>query len=143
MIIEKPSKNFKPKFETVGCEVEQDGKILLLHRQDHISEGDTWTSPSGKIENNETPEKAMVREIKEETGIKINNKQLKSYGKLFIHYPNYDFIYYLFYIKLEKLPEIKIENKEHKNFMWVKPEEALKMNLIEDEDFCIKKVFKI
>jgi len=143
MIIEKPSKDFKPDCEVVGCIIEHDSKILLLHRHEHKPEGNTWTSPSGKIENNEAPKKAVIREIKEETGIKINPKQLKSYGKLFVHYPNYDFIYYLFYIKLENLPEIKIESKEYKNFIWIKPEEALKMNLIEDEDFCIKQIFKI
>ncbi|MDP3026269.1 MAG: NUDIX hydrolase [Nanoarchaeota archaeon] len=143
MIIEKPSKYFKSDCEVVGGVIEHDGKILLLHRQDHKPEGNTWGGPSGKIESNETPEKAVIREIKEETGIKIGERQLKSYGKLFVHYPNYDFIYYLFYIKLENLPEIKIENKEHKNFIWVRPEEALKMNLIEDEDFCIKQIFKI
>jgi len=143
MIIEKPSKDFKSVCDVVGCVIEHDGKILLLHRQDNKSGGNTWTSSSGKIENNETPEKAVIREIKEETGIQINPKQLKDYEKLFVHSSDYDFIYYLFYIKLENLPEIRIENKEHKNFIWVKPEQALKMNLIEDEDFCIKKIFKI
>ena len=143
MIIEKPSPDFKSVCDVAGCIVEHDGKILLLHRQDYKPEGNTWAGPSGKLENNETPEKAVIREIKEETGINIEDKQLKNFGKFFVYYPNYDFIYYLFYTRLENIPEIKMESKEYQDFKWIEPKEALKMNLIEDEDFCIKQVFNI
>ena len=68
MISEVKPKNFAPKYEVVGCFVEHNGKILLLHRQDNILQGNTWGLPAGRIEPGESPEEAMVREIKEETG---------------------------------------------------------------------------
>lgn len=44
-----------------------DKKILLVKHSDY----DKWLQPGGHIEPNETPEDAAVREVYEETGIKI------------------------------------------------------------------------
>ena len=44
-----------------------DKKILLVKHADY----DKWLQPGGHIEPNETPEDAAVREVYEETGIKI------------------------------------------------------------------------
>lgn len=53
------------------------GKVLLLHR---IKDGrEYYVIPGGTIEDNETPEQAAVREIKEETNldIKLGKKVLE------------------------------------------------------------------
>lgn len=42
-----------------------DNKILLLHADKY----DLYMLPGGRIENDETPEEACIRELKEETGI--------------------------------------------------------------------------
>ena len=42
-------------------------KILLVKHSDY----DKWLQPGGHIEENETPEEAAVREVYEETGLKI------------------------------------------------------------------------
>lgn len=42
-------------------------KILLVKHSDY----DKWLQPGGHIEEDETPEEAAVREVYEETGIKI------------------------------------------------------------------------
>lgn len=44
-----------------------DKKILLVKHADY----DKWLQPGGHIEPNETPEEAAVREVYEETGLKI------------------------------------------------------------------------
>lgn len=49
MLAEIPQKDFKPKFEVVSCFVEHDSKILLLLRQDHKSEPNTYGVPAGKV----------------------------------------------------------------------------------------------
>ncbi len=46
----------------------EDKKILLVKHSDY----DKWLQPGGHIENDETPEEAAIREVYEETGIKIS-----------------------------------------------------------------------
>jgi 8-oxo-dGTP diphosphatase len=60
------------------CYIEKDNKILLLHRtkkEDDIHEG-KWIGVGGKIEQGETPEECIIREVKEETGLIIKSPNL-------------------------------------------------------------------
>ncbi len=55
----------------------QDEKILLIHR---INNGEEyWVFPGGGIEKGETPEEAVVREVKEETGLIFFNYERQDY----------------------------------------------------------------
>ncbi len=56
----------------VGVIVMRDGKFLVLQRQGSHGEG-TWSVPGGWMELGESFEQASVREIDEETGMKIKN----------------------------------------------------------------------
>ena len=63
MIYNEQPNNFIPDIEVVGCLVECDGKIVLLHRQDHKMEGDKWDLPAGKIDKTDANSReAMIRE---------------------------------------------------------------------------------
>ncbi|CUB10452.1 RNA pyrophosphohydrolase [Bacillus cereus] len=60
--------------------------------------GEYWSLPAGAIEPGETPEKAVVREVWEETGLKVQVKKQKGVfgGEEFRHtYPNGDRVEYL------------------------------------------------
>lgn len=46
------------------------GKVLIARRAIHKSLPGKWEFPGGKIEENETPEEALERELFEEFGIK-------------------------------------------------------------------------
>lgn len=143
MIYNSRPKDFKTKFEVSSCFVEYDGKILLLYRQDHKPEGNTWCMPGGKIDDKEEPNSASIREVGEETGLITLKNEFKYLGKVYVRYPNYDFIYHLFQLKLDQEEKIKIDLNEHKDFRWVSVEEALKMPLIQDLDRCIKMCYKL
>ncbi len=61
-------KNSKPeKHFTSSALIIDDNKILLVH---HKKLG-TWLYPGGHVENMETPDEALIREVKEETGLDI------------------------------------------------------------------------
>jgi len=138
MIYKEIPENFNPKFEVVSCYLEHDGNILLLHRNDTKPEGNTWGLPAGKLDGDEDIMEAMAREIFEETGYLVDFSELKYLDKVYVKYPDYSFIYHMFKIILGSRPEIKVSPKEHKNYQWVTPREALNLNYIEDLDACIK-----
>lgn len=142
LFLEKP-KIFNQKFEVSSCFLEYDNTILLLERQDYKAQGGTWGMPAGKMHGGEAPEVAAVRELLEETGYNAKLEETKFLYKTFVNYEEYGFVYYIFYIKLYKQPDIKINSEEHKSFKWVKPIDALKMNLIQDLDACIKLFYKL
>jgi len=63
----------------IGVMIIDDNKILLGHRSatrkdtGGIFEPDTWTLPGGKQEYEETVYETAIREVKEETNLKIKN----------------------------------------------------------------------
>jgi len=51
--------------EAAGGVVEQDGRIAVVHRPRY----DDWSLPKGKLDKNESSERAALREVQEETGL--------------------------------------------------------------------------
>ena len=49
--------------------IDRDGRILLAKRREEKFLGGLWEFPGGKLEPGETPEDALVRELREELGI--------------------------------------------------------------------------
>jgi 8-oxo-dGTP diphosphatase len=52
--------------------IDKDGHILLAERPAGKSMAGLWEFPGGKIGPNETPEAALVRELKEELGVETS-----------------------------------------------------------------------
>ncbi len=49
--------------------IDRDGRVLLARRPAGKSMAGLWEFPGGKIEDGETPEHALIRELQEELGI--------------------------------------------------------------------------
>jgi 8-oxo-dGTP pyrophosphatase MutT (NUDIX family) len=148
MLYKTKPKGLETYVKVVGCYMEINGEILLLQRNYEKLNGDKWGLPAGKVDVGESEEEAVVREIFEETGINLKNVLLENskcilengnyilqkvesfYGK----HENLNFHWTAFSVKFSEKPKVKIENKEHKNFVWIKPERAiLELDLIDDQ----------
>ena len=143
MISKEKPQDFKKKFDVVSCFIEHDSKILLLHRLDSKPQGNTWGVPAGKVDAGENLSAAIQREIREEIGLLVSASDLKFFDSFYVRYPDFDFTYHIFYLPLGAKPELLINPKEHKDYAWKTPFEALKLDLIPDEDACIKAFYKI
>jgi len=145
MIFDEKPEGFVPDIEVVGCLVEHDGKILLLHRHNNKSQGGKWGIPAGKVDFRDNNDKklAMIRELQEETGLNINEKDLIFYKTFFVIYPDKKYFYHYHKVNIKEKVDIVIENKEHQAFTWVTLKDALNMSLVGHEDYCLKHAYKI
>ena len=90
------------------------GELLLLRRANYIRKfGGKWCFPGGNIDNNETSKDAIIRELKEETGIIINDPIFfETYTS-----SNND-ASDVYFINLTDKPAVKI-SRGHAQFKWV------------------------
>jgi 8-oxo-dGTP diphosphatase len=61
------------------CYVKGGGKTLMIHRvkkENDIHEG-KWNGLGGKLQPGETPEECVIREVFEESGLKIHQPELR------------------------------------------------------------------
>jgi 8-oxo-dGTP diphosphatase len=60
----------------VGAVIKDRGNRLLLIKRGHEPGAGLWSLPGGRIEPGETDEEAVVREILEETGLRVECRDL-------------------------------------------------------------------
>ena len=60
------------------CYISDGNKTLMLHRikKDNDMHKNKWNGLGGKLMPGETPEECVVREVKEESGLSIDNPTL-------------------------------------------------------------------
>jgi 8-oxo-dGTP diphosphatase len=56
--------------------VDADGRVLLAERPEGKHLAGTWEFPGGKVQDGETPEAALIRELHEEIGIDVHESCL-------------------------------------------------------------------
>jgi len=104
-------------------------EYLLLHYPSLKPGKDYWEFPKGHIEKGEKAEEAAIREVEEETGLKIKNliPGFKKKIKYFFRKNNkttFKIVYYFLTETKEK--EVKISS-EHLGFKWLNPDKAKKL----------------
>jgi bifunctional NMN adenylyltransferase/nudix hydrolase len=140
---------FPPTFMTVDAVVVQSGHILLVERGDMPGKG-LWALPGGFLNQNETMLDGAIRELKEETKIKVPVPVLKGSIKESKTFdaPNRSSrgrtITQAFYIDLGvgELPKVKGSDDAAKAF-WVPFNEVKQEKLFEDHFFIIDNFINI
>ncbi len=57
----------------VAVIIDDQQRILITRRPLHASHGGMWEFPGGKLEGDETPTEALIREVKEEVGLDVQD----------------------------------------------------------------------
>ena len=122
---------------TVRGIIEKDGKLGLVYE----AEGDYYGFPGGGIEDGETYEEALIREVEEETGLLVLPESITEYGGALrlnksTRFPETVFEQENFYFKCRVREEIGNQNlqegEEGFELAFVTPEEARRKNRYDD-----------
>jgi 8-oxo-dGTP diphosphatase len=98
--------------------IDRDGRVLLAQRPPGKSMAGLWEFPGGKVEPGETPETALIRELKEELGIDTWQSCLAPLTFASHSYPDFHLLMPLYACrKWDGQPE-SVENQQLK---WVRP----------------------
>jgi len=105
---------------------DSNGKLLLLKRSLN-SKGNPgkWEPPGGKIDQGESFETALLREIAEETGLTASIQHIA--GTAESELPKIKIIHLILEGKLES-GQVHV-SEEHTDFAWIKPEEINNFDL--------------
>ncbi len=123
---------------TVYCAVICGEEILLLERR----EPRVMEFPGGRIEFGEKPKEAAIRELKEETGIKVREESVGILCVSSTVYPEgkTQQIVILYSLELPEKPEIKISD-EHRGYRWVRLSEIERIpNLALSVRACLNEI---
>jgi len=91
-----------------------DDEVLLLKRHADVHCPDVWSFPGGKVEPDEMPLQAAVRELKEETHIK--GKDWRHIGKHTHAYPDRTLHFLFFFCRYSAKDHIQTESA----YQWYK-----------------------
>jgi 8-oxo-dGTP diphosphatase len=117
--------------------LEKNGKLLIAQRRRGDLLEFKWELPGGKIEESETPESCLKRELLEEFG--INTEILEFFGSSEFEYEHEKILLLAFkvkYISGEFNPSL------HEKIKWVSPENLQNYDFAEADKSLIKKYLK-
>lgn len=114
------------------CYVKKGDQTLMLHRVK--KKGDMhagkWNGLGGKVERGETPEACAIREVHEESGLKVSEPRFKG----FITFPQFDGKndWYVFVFRFDKFSGDLIESPEG-DLKWITSTEMSEISLWEGD----------
>lgn len=98
--------------------VDADGRVLLARRPEGKPLAGLWEFPGGKIAAGETPEAALIRELREELGIETEESCLAPFA--FASH-SYDDCHLLMPLFVCRIWQGRPEPREGQTLAWVRP----------------------
>ncbi|MFP4459435.1 MAG: NUDIX hydrolase [Candidatus Zixiibacteriota bacterium] len=123
------------------CYIRKDGKTLMLYRnkkENDFHEG-KYNGLGGKFEDGESPEECVIREVREESGLEIEEPKLHGV----ITFPNFDMVndWYVFIFSADRFKGNLIESPEGR-LEWVDDDKLLDLPLWDGDSIFLKWVYQ-
>jgi 8-oxo-dGTP diphosphatase len=100
--------------------VDADGRVLIAQRPEGKNMAGLWEFPGGKIEADESPDEALIRELREELGIAVKQACLAPFTFASHSYPNFHLLMPLYVCRRwDGMPE----PRHHAALKWVRPKD--------------------
>ena len=104
----------------VACAlVDVDGRVLIGRRPQGKQLAGMWEFPGGKVEDDETPEGSLIRELHEELGISVTKSCLAPFAFTSHGYDSFHLLMPLFVCRRWEGFATALE---HEAITWVRPE---------------------
>jgi 8-oxo-dGTP diphosphatase len=120
------------KIHVVPCVVvfNREGKVLLLKRAKSKRNGGKWEIPGGSLKYGESPRKGAIRELMEETGVRLDPLSIIPVDTFGFLYPEMgvEFIIPLYSVRVGEF-EPRIRREEHDGWGWFTIDEVKEMEL--------------
>ena len=101
-----------------GALIDADGRVLITKRPNGKEMAGLWEFPGGKIEEGETPEQALIRELKEELNIETKGSCLAPLSFASHQYEKFHLLMPLFICRRWWGNILALESQE---VLWVRP----------------------
>jgi len=98
--------------------VDVDGRVLIAQRPPGKPLAGLWEFPGGKVEDGELPEQTLIRELKEELGITVNEACLAPLTFASHGYPDFHLLMPLYICRRW---EGTVNPTEGQHVAWVRP----------------------
>lgn len=119
------------------CYVKRGGKTLMMHRvkkKNDIHEG-KWNGLGGKLIPGETPEECVVREVREESGLRLSNPRLRGV----LTFPGFDGENdWLVFVYMATRFTGRLRNSREGNLFWIADRQVPRLNLWEGDRIFLK-----
>lgn len=115
------------------------GNILLQNRKTYSKHGEKYGFFGGKIEEDETPEQALKREVKEELNIDIKDFKLFKHYSQIIPEINRDVERWVHISSIPDLKEIEVNEGE---LALMKFEDSFDLKMIPGDVKLLKEIYK-
>lgn len=126
---------------TTLCYIEKDEKYLMLHRvkKENDCNKDKWIGVGGKFEEGESPEDCLLREVYEETGLKLTNYQFRGIVTFVSDEWEGEYMHLFTASEYEgELPENAMRDCEEGELVWVPKNEIENLNLWEGDKIFLR-----
>lgn len=127
----------KQVYVGMGAVIERDSKFLVLKRsKDKDFQPEAWETVTGRLEQDESPNDAILREVKEETGLDVEIILPLDTGFFYRGGKEFPMVFIAYYCKYVG-GEINL-SWEHSEFKWITLEEALDIPDLKHFHFMFK-----